>query len=45
MDIKDKKHRMIKFIVCDVIYDEIKSKILKNWDAVNFKRENPIMLT
>lgn len=28
----------IKFIVCDVIYDELKSKIPKNWNVVNFEK-------
>jgi len=38
MDIEDIKRIGIKFIVCDVIYDELKSKISKNWNVVNFEK-------
>ncbi len=38
MDIEDIKPMRIKFIVCDVIYDELKSKIPKNWNVVNFEK-------
>lgn len=38
MDIKDIEHKRIKFIVCDVIYDELKNKIPESWKVVNFER-------
>jgi len=38
MDIKDIKHRRIKFIVCDVIYDELKNKIPESWKVVNLEK-------
>lgn len=34
----DTKKRKIKFIVCDVLYDEIKDKIPSNWTVVNFEK-------
>jgi len=38
MDIKEIKHKSIKFIVCDVIYDELKNKIPGNWKVINFEK-------
>jgi Icc-related predicted phosphoesterase len=38
MYIEDREHRRIKFIVCDVIYDELKNKIPKNWKVTNFEK-------
>ena len=38
MDIKNIKQRRIKFIVCDVIYDEPKNRIPENWNVVNFEK-------
>lgn len=31
-------NKRIKFIVCEVIYDEIKDKIPENWEVVNFEK-------
>lgn len=38
METKDIKHRRIKFIVCDVIYDELKNKISEKWKVVSFEK-------
>jgi hypothetical protein len=35
---KNRNYRRIKFIVCDVIYDELKNKIPKNWKVINFEK-------
>jgi hypothetical protein len=35
---KNRNYRRMKFIVCDVIYNELKNKIPKNWKVINFEK-------
>lgn len=47
MNTRSTKPKRIKFIACDVIYDEVKNKIPENWKVVNFEKrlhENSNML-
>ena len=36
--LNDLKNKKVKFIVCEILYDEIKEKLPSGWDVIKYEK-------